>query len=285
MRIRIVHAAGVPFWLALWGWTQNATIHVLRGLAYRLGLLRARSPLVFCIGIQRTGTTSFGDFCQETLRLKRRGYEMSSLNDWTRHWMNGDYERIFASADFRTGEVFEDDPWWCPQFYEVLAARFPQAKFVLITRDQDKWFKSLTTHSGGRSLGDTDIHARVYKREREFEALKSSGASRRRIGWQGLELAGHEEHYKACYQEHTDNVLAFFAKEPADRFLHIELEDPDKWRKVAKFLGYADRPYADTHSNWSVTRPDAASGKADAGSAASLPSAEPPLQPTQLARH
>ncbi len=157
-----------------------------RAARFHAGLEPERDRKVFCIGMQRSGTTSFGNFCEHELGLARRGFDISIANEWTRAWMKGDHERIFSSPDFRTGEVFEDDPWWCPGFYEVLAARFPQAKFVLLTRDEDKWFRSLAAHSGGRSPGHTDLHAAIYGRQDDFEALLA--VARRLV--QAQELAG-----------------------------------------------------------------------------------------------
>ncbi len=199
--------------------------------------------------MQRSGTTSFGNFCAKTLGLKRRGFDISIANNWTRAWMEGHHEAIFASPDFRTTQVFEDDPWWCPHYYEILASRFAQAKFVLITRDSTKWFRSLKAHSGGKSLGHTDLHVAIYGRADEFEALKASGRPFKEINWQGLPLEGWDAHYIAAYEAHTARATAWFAKHAPDRFLHITLEDPEKFRKLAVFLGYEDRPYDDVHVN------------------------------------
>lgn len=221
--------------------------------AYRAGLSQAREPVVFCLGMQRSGTTSFGDFCSQHVGLTRRGFDYSIANEWTRAWMEGDFERIFASPDFRTGEIFEDDPWWCPGFYETLSVRFPAAKFVLITRDPDRWFRSLLAHSNGRSPGHTDLHAAIYGREAELEALRRSGRPWRKVNWQGLSLVGCDAHYKARYRAHTEACRTFFADKPG-RFLEIELEDPEKFRKVAVFLGREDRAYPDVRVNVIASR-------------------------------
>ena len=221
-----------------------------RAARFHAGLEPARAPKVFCIGMQRSGTTSFGNFCEAELGLARRGFDISIANEWTRAWMEGDHERIFASADFRTGEVFEDDPWWSPHFYEVLSRRFPDARFVLITRDEDAWFRSLLAHSNGRSPGHTDLHAAMYGREADFRALLDEpGGSFKRKNWQGLSLEGRDAFYKEAYRAHAEAARAFFAREAPERFLDIRLEDPEKFRKVAVFLGYPDRVYPDIRVN------------------------------------
>jgi Sulfotransferase domain len=225
-----------------------------RAAAFRTGLVPERTRKVFCIGMQRSGTTSFGRFCATELGLAHRGFDVSIANGWGRAWMQGAPERILAAPDFRTGEVFEDDPWWYPRFYEFLAPRFPDAKFVLITRDADAWFRSLMAHSGGRAPGYTDLHAAAYGRQSEFEALQARAGSWRKVKWQGLSLGGMDEHYKARYRAHAADARAWFAAHAPDRLIDIRLEDPEKFRKVALFLGFPDRDYPDVHVNAIASR-------------------------------
>ncbi len=78
---------------------------------------------IFCISLQRTGTTSTGQF------YKDHGYsvatfDMSFKNLWTVDYFRGNYEVIFRSKDFGSSQVFEDDPWWIGDFYKVLYHRF-----------------------------------------------------------------------------------------------------------------------------------------------------------------
>lgn len=230
-----------------------------RAARFRAGLEPSREPVLFCIAVQRTGTTSLGRFCAGQLGLAVCEFDRAIANDWPALWLAGRQKRIFASADFRTAEVFVDDPWWYPRAYEVLAPRFPRAKFVLLTRDEDAWFRSLMAHSDGRSPGHTDLHAAVYGREAEFAALVARAGSRRRVNWQGLALAGHEAHYKARYRRHAERARAWFAANAPERFLEIALDDPDKFARLARFLGFPDAAYADVHVNAIASASGAAS--------------------------
>ena len=64
-------------------------------------------------------------------------------DNWTNKWFEGDYDFIFDDYRFKLSQVFEDDPWWCSDFYKVLFHRFPRSKFILIERDADRWFDSM----------------------------------------------------------------------------------------------------------------------------------------------
>ena len=221
----------------------------LRAARFRAGIEPARSPKLFCIAMQRTGTTSLGRFCADQLGLAVCEFDRAIANGWPRLWLADEEARIFASPDFRTAEVFVDDPWWYPRAYERLAFRFPEALFVLVTRDEDAWFRSLMAHSGGRSPGHTDVHAAVYGRAAEFEALVARAGSRRSVNWQGLPLAGHESHYKTRYRRHAEDARAWFAKNAPGRLLDVQLDDPVKFAALARRLGFPEGDYRDVHVN------------------------------------
>src|SRR5690554_7497619 len=107
---------------------------------------RVNKSKIFCLSMQRTGTTSVGKFFKE-YGFKVAGWNVSNRNKWSYSWELGDFETIFNSKDFKDNQVFEDDPWWLPEFYKVLYHRFPDSKFILFTRNEDAWFNSMMNHS------------------------------------------------------------------------------------------------------------------------------------------
>lgn len=196
---------------------------------------------VFCLSMQRTGTTSVGRFFRD-FGFRWAGWPADERNHWSVSWYEGDYERIFSSHDFKTANAFEDSPWFLPDFYKALFHRFPTARFVLFTRDPDSWFKSMLKHSGGNIVGMTNIHCKIYRREREYFELLHSGKIVEAVENQvhsakAMKLEGHGEHYKAIYRLHNTEVQDFFRRH-SPQSLHVgTLEDPDKWDKLGEFLG------------------------------------------------
>ncbi|WP_320177137.1 sulfotransferase [Roseovarius pacificus] len=215
---------------------------------FRLGLIPEVEQKVFCIGFQRNGTTSTGDFCERQLGMARRGYRIAQRRKWSRCWYQGALERIFSDPVFRTGQVFDDGPWWFPKLYETLYEKFPQAKFVMFDRDPEAWFRSMVAHSGGRSPGFTDIHARIYRREDELREL-SDGNPGNVPAINGFSLEDKKEHYIGIYRQHNEDAAEFFARRAPDRFFRTDLNDPEKFRKMACFLGFEDRSYDEVRSN------------------------------------
>jgi hypothetical protein len=103
---------------------------------------------VFCLFMQRTGTTLVGRFFRD-FGFRWVGWPADKTNEWSGSWYEVDRERIFSSTDFKTANAFEDSPWFLPDFYKILFRQFSKAKFILFTRDPDVGF--------GRWLGTLEV--------------------------------------------------------------------------------------------------------------------------------
>jgi hypothetical protein len=214
---------------------ESAHIEALSERAERQSQRRATRGKIFCVSMQRSGTTSVGDWL-ESHGLTRAGSPTSVRLEWSRRWFHGDYEAIFASPAFKDAEILEDDPWWCPGFFQVLAERFPDAKFVLLERDPDAWFDSMCCHSRGRNPGWTDLHARIYGRVQDLEELLRRQPTLRPDAFSQLSILEHREHYKAVYRRHCEAVHSYFRSRP-DRLFAGRLDDPEVFPAMCRFAG------------------------------------------------
>jgi hypothetical protein len=204
---------------------------------------------IFCISLQRTGTTSVGRF------FGRHGYEVAtyhtqSKNEWTNLWFNREVENIFNSSDFKSHQVFEDDPWWCGDFYKRLYQRFPSAQFILFERDPDDWFDSMLRHSGGKTLGNTYLHCCLYNRLDEFyEQYNGTREVHSRDIDNLMSLEGKRKHYTDFYEARNKSVVDFFRYNNSSRLTHLRLEDELKWQKLGNHFGIDVTPDFDVHAN------------------------------------
>jgi hypothetical protein len=199
--------------------------------------IKGNTQKVFILSHQRTGTTSVGGFFSHH-GYKVSTWDISNKNEWSRKWYIGDFESIFNSTDFIKNQVFEDDPWFLPDFYKILYHRFPSAKFVLFQRSSEDWFNSMLRHSGGKSLGISRIHAKVYRRELEYFNLPPSLIEYHKSFKIDnlLELNNHKEHYKHLYDLRNNEIVEFFSANDQGRLITLKLDDEDKWTKLAKFF-------------------------------------------------
>jgi hypothetical protein len=208
------------------------------------------SGRIFCISYQKTGTTSVADF------FRYFGYPVAKLEaswifSWPKKWYNGHFEAIFKSIYFRCFQVFEDDPWFYPEFYKYLFHKFPKAKFVLFTRDSENWFNSMLNHNSGKNLGIPKIHCKVYQREKDFnlycEQTPDFKPSENTIGAY-MDMAPYRNHYKNIYDMRNREVVEFFKRAP-ERLFVCELEDMDKWQKMGAFFDIKVPKGFEVHSN------------------------------------
>jgi len=201
--------------------------------------------------MQRSGTTSVGNFFKH-FDYPTAGYNVKRSSLWSKYYYNGDFESIFTDKEFLSYQVFEDNPWWSPDFYKVLYHRFPDAKFVLMIRNSDDWFKSMVSHSGGKTLGNTKRHCNIYRREQEFYERLDNDFNFKPLNDivdNLLTLEGLEEHYKSIYDIHNREVIEFFNDKKNNPLFYCDLYDNRKWQKLGNFLGHDVQDNFDIHSN------------------------------------
>lgn len=176
---------------------------------------------IFCISMQKTGTTSIGDF------FEYFGYpvvrsDVAHLRNWNQYWYEGNSEQIFKDPVFKNHQVFEDAPFWAKDFHQILYHKFPKAHFILFTRDANAWFESLVHHGQNDILGDKRFHAVNYDQAKAIEDVN-------------YKIQEHRSHYTQFYTRRNQEIIDFFTSNSA-HFFHTTLEDPQKWEKLAQFM-------------------------------------------------
>jgi hypothetical protein len=206
---------------------------------------------IFCISIQKTGTTSVGNFFQE-FGFPTAQWEDSDKGNWTKKWYDGDFESIFGSPFFKSFQVFEDTPWWFPEFYKVLYHRFPNAKFILFVRSADDWFESMCKAYHGESEETLKIHAKLYRREdefyREIESLNDIEQKRKAL-IRFMDLNNKADHYKSLYRMRNREVIQYFEDRESNKLIVCDLNDKNKWNKLANFFNFTIPEDFSIHSN------------------------------------
>lgn len=166
----------------------------------------ARRPKVFCIGFQKTGTTSlYGALTTlgyRTAAVVGRDLSASQLQD------RGAALCIETMADY---DAAQDMPW--PLFFRQLDAAFPGSKFILTVREPESWYRSIDAHFGAEP---TAMGAFTY-------------------GDDAAAPTGARDRYIATYTAHNETVRSYFADRPDD-FLEMDLARGDGWAALCGFL-------------------------------------------------
>lgn len=164
---------------------------------------------VFGVGWAKTGTTSLGRSL-ELLGLTHQGQDLSLMADV----MRGDLERVFEAAS--RSQAFEDWPWI--MLFRELDARFPGSRFVLTTRDPQRWiasYRGMLQAQGPAPAELAAIRAFLFGVDPE----RATDA----------ELI-------ARVRRHEDEVRAHFGDRPGD-LLVVDWERGDGWAELCGFLG------------------------------------------------
>lgn len=182
--------------------------------------LKVLKPKVVCIGLNKTGTTSFGTAIS-WLGYKRLGWRAKLSTRLIDACFNDGIKFVLNTA--KNWDAFEDIPW--PLVYKEMDEEFPNAKFVLtIRKTPEIWLDSITRHIGS----DYEGHKRIYGYYKPNENPKA---------------------FLNKYITHNAEVAEYFKDRP-DKLLTMCFEDGDGWDKLLPFLGLKGTPLAEwPHKN------------------------------------
>lgn len=184
-----------------------------------------QEPKVICIGFHKTGTSSLG------LALSELGYTVAGYMQFRDIaddplTNGGDIHsaiRQRAAELIHSFDAFKDTPW--PLLYKEMDEWLPNSKFILITRDEERWLQSVV-----KDFGEHPNPIRNY--------IYGAPAP-----------VGNEETYLHRYKRHNTEVLDYFSNRPND-LLHLHLDHGEvNWTNICQFLDKSapDRPWP--HAN------------------------------------
>ena len=187
-----------------------------------LGLLDAEMPeprvRVFGVGFKKTGTTSLSNACT-LLSLREVGLEAKAkLLQLESRALRGDAEPFFDIID--RFECFQDAPFTNPHLAPLLFERYPDAKFVLTTRNASSWF----------------VSAKRWIDRKERENPKYGTAFWEALGWRSgapPSLAAAA----ALLERHDAAVRSALGPRLLEIDFAREIDAPAFWTRLCGFVG------------------------------------------------
>jgi hypothetical protein len=197
-----------------------------------LGKVKSRfhEEKVFCIGLNKTGTTSL------EYALKNLGYAMGNQQSGEMllsYYIQRQFEPIVEFA--RSADAFQDAPFSYPMTFVPLDQAFPKAKFILTIRDSvDQWYRSLVR-----------FHSRIFAGGRRpvREDLEKATYCYPGFVWDAHRYIFNppdDDIYdpstlKNFYENHNYSVQQYFRTKK--NFLQINLSEPRAYLRMCDFLG------------------------------------------------
>lgn len=184
---------------------------------------------IFCIGLNKTGTTSIES------ALRKLGYRLGDqvkaellLHEYAKRNF-----RLIAEYCF-TADAFQDAPFSFPFTFAAMDQFFPNAKFILSTRDTaEQWVDSLVNfHS--KTFGNGNVPTR--------EDLQNAPYRYKGFAWEVNRVVFNtpeDEPYQRealirFYEHHNAGVREYFRMK--NNFLEINVSQPGAYQEMCRFL-------------------------------------------------
>lgn len=193
-----------------------------------------KSKKVFCIGLNKTGTTSIGKFFELNGLEVARQREGEILLEY---YLRRDFNEIIKFCQNSSAKFFQDVPFSCPFTFQHLDNAFPNSKFILTIRNSSKvWYKSILK-----------FHSQFYNQgERPtYESLKNSNYVYKGWSWDlmndvyfhgNIKSLYDQSQMEKIYQNHLKEVLNYFRNKP-NKLIVINLSKKEDCNRLYKFLG------------------------------------------------
>ena len=195
-------------------------------------------PKIFCIGRNKTGTTSLKRAFKDLGFLVGDQRKAERIYDKDYHY--GNWDNLIEYC--KSAEVFQDLPFTLFPVVPHIDKAYPGSKFILSIRDDtEQWYRSITRFHGkmfgqnGRVPTADDLRNATYIRKGfMYRAVITD-----------LGTSEHDPYNKeilcARYEKHNADVLEYFKDRPGD-LLVINVSDEEAYRKFVDFIG-VDSPY------------------------------------------
>ncbi|MEG9328949.1 sulfotransferase [Salinimicrobium catena] len=194
-----------------------------------VNLLKSNKEKVFCIGRNKTGTTSL------EVVLKEFGYKLGKQHKAERllkYYKLGHWKPIVKFC--KTAEAFQDAPFSWPYTWLILHEHFPEAKFILTTRDEEKWYYSLVNFHSRLFADGIRVPTKEDLQRAKYNYPGFILESNRAVHKTPLDDIYNKEEMIKNYRTHNNSVLHFFKNR--SNFLHIDVSEKDSYQQLADFL-------------------------------------------------
>lgn len=171
---------------------------------------------IFCIGSNKTGTSSLGE-ALAVLGLSVCPWSIMFSDDskYFSEQLQGKFESLFQLIP--KYDCFRDRPWNHGNFYQILNDKFPDSKFILTIRCENNWIESNRRFS-----------KKIKLKEQWFYRLISQ------LTYGIDDFLSDENLMKKKYNERNQEIIKCF--ENTNKLLVIDFEKDQGWNDLCTFL-------------------------------------------------
>lgn len=183
---------------------------------------------IFCIGYNKTGTTSLKRLMNNN-NINSAPQKPFECNMESYFYKNYSTFVNMIKDDYHKYDFFQDIPFSLPNFYKVLDEEFDDAKFILTVRDnEDEWYDSLIRfHKKGFVKFDTPKKISFIYEGLTYKILTLAWNSKKDNPYDKKSL-------KESYLKHIKDVKEYFKDK--NNLLIINLSQNNVIEKIENYL-------------------------------------------------
>ena len=200
---------------------------------------RVKNQNIVCIGLNKTGTTSFSS------SLSKLGYnkfdEAMSFQTCSQDVYHGDYNRMFSVLENERYNLYDDMPFSYPRMYERLYERRPDDIYVLTIRDNvDKWVKSVINFYPllvNNNLMEMQDKSYMYYEYCSGEVIKMGNQESVLFNSWGInDTSNLENKLTSVYLNHNSDAINFFNGKKSN-FMVVNVSVENELSRFCNWLG------------------------------------------------
>ncbi|WP_370479343.1 sulfotransferase [Tamlana flava] len=195
-------------------------------------LFKNSKEKIFCIGLNKTGTTSLGVFFeQEDYKVaKQRDGELLLKN-----YIERDFASIIKFVEKSHANVYQDVPFSLPYTFPHLDNAFPNSKFILTVRNNSEdWYNSIFKfHSNFYNKGSKPSYESLLNAEYVYKGWSWNLMNNVFIK-DKCSLYDKNE-FIGVYENHIKMVSDYFKNKP-EKLIAVNLSRNEDFQKLCAFL-------------------------------------------------
>lgn len=187
---------------------------------------------IFCIGRNKTGTTSMAE------ALRELGYYVAPQRPaelLLEDWKNKNFKKIINFVRYN-GQAFQDIPFSLPETYKFLDRAFPDSKFILTIRDNaEQWYQSVINFQS-KLFGKGNVPIKEDLMNADYVCTGWIWKVNRYVYNTPEDDIYNKDIFTRHYEDYNNNVIDYFAGRE-NKLLIINLKEQDAVQKLTTFLG------------------------------------------------
>ena len=205
-----------------------------KSLSFLKWKLKSSQRKVFCIGRNKTGTTSLTAILEQE-RFYVANQTKSEL--LIKYYREENWQPII---DFcKSAEAFQDAPFSWPGTWKHVAKHFPNALYILTYRDSEQWYDSICRfHTNLFSSDKSSTPTESDLRNATYRYTGFMWDANRAVWNTPVDDLYNKEIMISNYEKHNREVEEYFKGK--QNFLKINVSDSSDFVKLKMFLGLSD---------------------------------------------